>query len=126
MKAMRADKAAEVHKRTASATSVEPDKLWLGYAVNVLDEFQGKTRVWTKIYYLFNGKPHTGWVTKESLVDFDEPPWEDKFPPDVPKLDFPCPHVPTFEFKFFRNKTEAAITIAIILVAVAIVVWPFM
>jgi hypothetical protein len=119
MKAKIGARATEVHKRPASAMLVEPEKLWPGYEVNVLDEFQGKTRMWTKIYYLFNGKPYTGWVAKDAL-DFGEPPWEDSFPPDVEK-----PIYSPAEYKFFRNPTEAIVTIAVTLGAIAFVLWAF-
>ncbi len=111
----------KVHKRPASAILVEPNELWPGYEVNTLDEYQGKQHVWTKIYYIFNGAPYMGWVIREAL-DVEIPPT----PPDVPKLDPSPPHIPSFEFKFFRNNTEAAVTVAVVLLAIAIVAWAFM
>ena|SRR5258708_293286 len=108
----------KVHKRPASAILVEPNELWPGYNVEVIGEYQGKQHLWNKIYYLYNGTPYTGWVISEAITELPPPL---PVPPDIL-----LPHIPAVEFKFFRNKTEAAVTIAVILLAVTIVAWAFM
>lgn len=119
MKAKIGSQPTEVHERPGSLELREPRTLWPGYEVKVIGERVGKTRVWAKIYYLYNGKMYLGWVAKEALV-FADPALPDA-PLSAGPVDIPVP-----DTKLFRNATEAIVSIGVVLVAIAFVAWAVM
>lgn len=96
----------KVHTRPGSRSLVEPEEMWPGYNVEILDYKQGKEHLWAQIAYVYNGKDYVGWVIDEAL-DKEEPPWETKFPPDVDPSPFdPRPDVlgaPSSDDPLFRH-----------------------